>query len=151
LFFKYLEIIGSEVVGTGQVFAEILINIVKIRDGKSYKAFLKARATEFLNAGESLTLFDNIAVLTDNTGVLSPDELDGQEAISLGGKVLDLGEFDGEGIELEFDDRVEIFNKMCVLKDRKSFEDFTKYAQDKPQNVSLFSNPDRYQLRVTPS
>ena len=138
-------------VGTGEVFAEIMISIVKIQNRESYKAFLKALAAEFLNAGEALTLFDNIAILTDDTGVLSHDEIDGQEAISLGGKVLYLGEFDGEGIELGFDDRVEIFNKMCVFRDRESFEDFTKYAQDKPQNVSLFSNPDRYQLRVSSS
>ena len=51
-----------------------------------------------MNAGEALTLFDNIAILTDDTGVLSHDEIDGQEAISLGGKVLYLGEFDGEGM-----------------------------------------------------
>lgn len=138
-------------VETGEVFAEIMINIVKIRDRESYKAFLKTLAEEILNAGEVLTLFDNIAILTDDTGTMSPDELDGQEAISLGGKVLDLGEFDGEGIELEFEDRVEIFNKVCVFKDRKSFENFTKYGRDKQHTVHLFSNPDRYQLRVAPS
>lgn len=147
MIYAYLEIVGVELDATGEVYAELMVCIVKCKNLNSYQTFLENLRTENDGEGEPLKLHDNANILKPD-GSFNFDDIDEQKGTFLRPIYHDLGPLGWGDLELETEQEEEVFNKIVFLKNRGKFINFANTISEQSHVTQLFSNSARYFLRV---
>lgn len=133
-YYSYQMLCGIEALNSGQVYAELMHFIIYMASREKFETFIKSKAAD-TNAGQTVDIYDN-AEISDQSlgkGVSLKTHIKALSAIT------ETVSFCGEE-----GDPIEISSHSFIVPSTAVYEDLI--ARQRPVNVTVFANPNRYFL-----